>query len=188
MPTTEIATLTLTPGSDIGDPNNAASATLNECGNVLVKQPGLLALRFGPQVEDSSKMQMFISECACLNLLSLPQLSNLRSDWESTQRHHDFMAGEDYPPFLEKMKTIMAGPPSFAHVDFDTDGLASALKAPVTEVATFYFNEKPPDAYLPGVVEFVKACAADAGTGNGPTRYALGTTHELIEKDGVKGQ
>ena len=60
MPTTEIATLTLTPGSDIGDPNNDASRVVNECGNVLAKQPGLKTLKFGPVVEDASKMQMFI--------------------------------------------------------------------------------------------------------------------------------
>lgn len=62
MPTTEIATLTLAPGSDIGDPNNNASRIVNECGNVLAKQPGLLALRFGPLVEDGSKMEMVIGK------------------------------------------------------------------------------------------------------------------------------
>lgn len=60
MPVTEIATLTLKPGSDIGDPNNDASRVVNECGNVLIKQPGLQKLRFGPIVEDSGKMQMVI--------------------------------------------------------------------------------------------------------------------------------
>ena len=60
MPTTEIATLTLAPGVDIGDPNNDASKTVNECGNILIKQPGLQALRFGPMVEDPGKMQMLI--------------------------------------------------------------------------------------------------------------------------------
>lgn len=60
MPTTEIATLTLAPGSDIGDPNNDASRVVNECCNVISKQPGFQALRFGPTVEDASKMQLFI--------------------------------------------------------------------------------------------------------------------------------
>lgn len=60
MPTTEIATLTLKPGSDIGDPSNNASGVVNECCGVIAKQPGLQTLKFGPMIEDSSKMQMFI--------------------------------------------------------------------------------------------------------------------------------
>lgn len=69
MPTTEIATLTLIPGADIGDPNNDASSIVNDCGNVLAKQPGLQSLRFGPVIEDASKMQMFIGRS---NFLTSP--------------------------------------------------------------------------------------------------------------------
>ena len=61
MPNTEIATLILKPGSDIGDPNNDASRVMNDCGNVLAKQPGVQSLRFGTVVEHSSKMQLVVS-------------------------------------------------------------------------------------------------------------------------------
>lgn len=60
MPTTEIATLTLTPACDIGDPNNDASRVVNECCNVLARQPGIQTVRFGPVVEHPDQMQMFI--------------------------------------------------------------------------------------------------------------------------------
>lgn len=109
-----------------------------------------------------------------------------RIDWDSIKNHHDFRAASDYPPFLEKFKTIMAGPPSFMHVDFEGD-LASALKAPVTEVATFYFQDSTPQGYTENVHEFIKTCLA-AGPKQKVYGYATGTSHEVVEREGVKGK
>lgn len=182
MPTTEIATLTLKPGSEIGDPDNAASATVNECCNILSKQPGLLHLRFGPQVEETNKMQMMIGTALPSTLRLQYTNKHIPAEWESIQNHKDFEASSAYPDFLSKFKTIMAGPPSFVHVDYpDPDAVTAALKAPVTEVATMYFKDGPPETYIPDVHQFVKAVGK---TG----QAAIGPTHEVIERDGFKGK
>lgn len=96
------------------------------------------------------------------------------------------MASEAYPPFLEKFKSIMAGPPAFKHVDFDGD-LVGATKAPVTEVATFHFHGTTPENYTKGVQDFIQLCISKS-----PNQkvhgYATGVTHEEIEREGVKGK
>lgn len=95
------------------------------------------------------------------------------------------MVSEAYPPFLDKFKKIIAGPPSFMHIDFDGD-LAGALKAPVTEVATFYFQGGVPEGYTQKVKDFIELCIKET-----PDQkvygYATGVTSEEVEKDGVKG-
>lgn len=63
MPSTEIVTVSLTPGADIGDPNNEASSIVNDCCNILAKVPGVQSLRFGTVIEDASKLQMFVGLC-----------------------------------------------------------------------------------------------------------------------------
>ena len=97
------------------------------------------------------------------------------------------MASEGYKPFLESFKTIIGGPISLIHVDFNSeDGVKRALSAPVTEIATFYFDGGPRSDAVETVEKFVKAWEAEIGEGK--VRYAYGITHEEIEKDGVKGK
>lgn len=71
------------------------------------------------------------------------------------------------------------------HVDFEGDP-AGALKAPVTEIATFYFNDIAQD-YTKGVHDFISLCLKDQ-SGMNFHGYATGPTHEVMEKDGVKGK
>jgi hypothetical protein len=55
------------------------------------------------------------------------------------------MAAEAYQPFRENMGTIHTDVPDVVHVDFLPErGVSAALSAPVTEVATFYYDEAPP--------------------------------------------
>lgn len=97
------------------------------------------------------------------------------------------MASEAYPPFLEKFKTVMAGPPSFMHIDFEGN-LAAAFKAPVTEVATFYYNEQPAN-WAKGVHDFIDLCVENAPPNLKLHGYATGTTYENdMERDGLKGR
>ena len=40
MPTTEVATLVLIPGSDIGDPQSPAAGVVKFCGDTIAEQDG----------------------------------------------------------------------------------------------------------------------------------------------------
>lgn len=96
------------------------------------------------------------------------------------------MASSTYTPFLENFKTIIGGPISLIHVDFNPSGGAKkALSAPVTEIATFYFEGGPADDAFDGAKKFLETCMADQRV---DVPWAYGITHEELEKDGVKGK
>lgn len=96
------------------------------------------------------------------------------------------MASASYPPFLEKFKTIMAGPPQFMHIPFEGD-LSAACSAPVTELATFYFDGTPPANYARGVHDFIQTCV-DAKPAQKLYGYATGVCEEEVEREGVRGK
>jgi len=169
MVTTEVARLSLVPGSDIGDPNSAAAQVLKDCGGTIQQTDGVQQLQFGMEIENPSSLQMMIN-------------------WDSKKHHEDFMASDAYQPFLQRFKSIMAGPPHLVHVDFSPDGgVSRALSAPVTEVATFYWSNGPPENALQSAREFLELCEKEEPD-SGITGWAYGTTHEEIEKEGVKGK
>jgi hypothetical protein len=61
------------------------------------------------------------------------------------------------------------------------------MNAPITEVATFYFEGAPPDDAFESCKKFIENCEAT----NPPQKvygWAYGTTHEEIEREGVKGK
>jgi hypothetical protein len=60
MPTTEIATVPLVSGSDIGDPDNQAAAVIKEACDTLAQQDGFQSMQFGMEVENPTVLQMFI--------------------------------------------------------------------------------------------------------------------------------
>lgn len=60
--TTEICTINLVAGSDIGNPDNHASHILHECGDSLVQQDGMQQMQFGLQVENPQCLSLFISK------------------------------------------------------------------------------------------------------------------------------
>lgn len=60
------------------------------------------------------------------------------TDWEHVDKHKEFMAKDEYKPFLERFMSVAAGKPSIVHADMAPEGAVNkTLSAPVTEVATF---------------------------------------------------
>lgn len=81
----------------------------------------------------------------------------------------------------------MADAPGIVHVDFEPqDGFKAAMTAPVTEVATFYFDGGPPENAHDGVKKALENCQNE--TGFKIRGHGYGFTHETLEKDGLKGK
>lgn len=169
MPTTEIALIPLTPGTAIGDPSNPGAAVLASVASTLRQQPGFCSMHFGTQVESPEVLQMLF-------------------DWDSVSDHETFIASDAYTPHLQRCATIMAGPVDIFHVDFEPAGaLSTALKAPVTEIATFYCEGEPGKDWKTNAAkagEWLEKEATAAGYLGG----AYGITHEEVEYKGVKGK
>ena len=62
--TTEICTLALVAGSNIGDPNSAAATVMKECCDIMAGQEGLQKLWFGTEHESPETLQLFLGECS----------------------------------------------------------------------------------------------------------------------------
>ena len=188
MPTTEIATLVLVPGSELGDPNNPASAVVKDCGNTIMQQDGFQQQRFGMEVENPNTLQLFIG-IRSLNVIhgKLEFLLIKYPDWDSKKHHEDFMAAEHYKPFAKKFQSIMSEDPHLFHVDFQPDGgLQAAMSGPVTEIATFYFDGGPPDDARESCAKFIDICEKEGNVM--VSGWSYGITHEEIEREGVKGK
>lgn len=108
-------------------------------------------------------------------------------DWDSLDAHKTFMTQAHYQPFLNRFLTIAGGAPSIAHADLKPDGAVSkALAAPVTEIATFYFDSAPPSDALENAQKFGKMLEDEKTEGF--LGGAVGLTYEEIEREGVKGK
>lgn len=170
MPTTEIVTCGLKPGGDIGDPSNNAAVILKEIASTLSKQDGFQQVQFGMQIEN-------------------PDTISLMINWDSIDSHKAFMSSSAYGPFFQSFASIIASPPKIVHADFEPSpsALAQALAAPVTEIATFYFDGSEPSDYLSGVTKFRDVLEKEQS--HGYIGSAMGITHEQdLEKDGKKGK
>ena len=169
MPTTEIATISLTPGTSIGDPSNPGAAVLADVATTLRQQDGFQEMHFGTSVETPSSLQMLFN-------------------WDSRQHHEAFIASDAYGPHLQRCATIMDGPVEIAHVDFEPAGaLSKAISAPVTEIATFYCEGEPGSEWMSNAAkagEWLAREAAEAGY----LGIVYGITHEEVEYKGVKGK
>ncbi len=98
------------------------------------------------------------------------------------------MNSDAYKPFFKSFGTIIGGDISLIHVDFKPEGGAiKSMGAPVTEVATFYFDGGPPEDAYESCKKFIEICEKEEPEKK-IYRWAYGTTHEEIEKDGVKGK
>lgn len=169
MPTTEIALIPLTPGTSIGDPSNPGAAVVKDVATTLRQQPGFQEMHFGTSVEDPSTLQMLFN-------------------WDSLSSHEAFIASEAYKPHLQRCATIMAGPVDIFHVDFEpAGGLSTALKAPVTEIATFYCEGAPGKDWKSNAAKAGEWLEKEAGA-VGYVGAAYGITHEEVEYKGVKGK
>lgn len=168
MPTTELATIPLVAGSQIGDPDNSAAAVLKDCSTTISQQDGYHQMQFGMGLENPNTLQLAI-------------------DWTDKGKHEAFMKSDAYGPFFKTFGTIIGGDISLIHVDFQPEGGATkAMGAPVTEVATFHFDGAPPDDAYDSCKKFIEICEKEAE--QKVYGWSYGITHEEIEKDGVKGK
>ncbi|KAK0937109.1 hypothetical protein LTR29_011318 [Friedmanniomyces endolithicus] len=166
MPTTEIALIPLKAGAHIGDYDSPAASVINTSFDTLRAVDGMQQINFGTQMEDPTKMQLMIT-------------------WDSIKNHHDFMKSDSYGPFGKKLGAIIDGDISIVHADFKPEGaLTKAFSAPVTEVATFYFNDAPPSDYVETVGKMDKALHGV----DGYLGLAIGITHETVEEGEIKGK
>lgn len=97
------------------------------------------------------------------------------------------MASSAYPPFLAHIQPIMAAAPSIFHIDFQPSQnvLHNTLSAPITEIATFYFDSQPNSDWLANAAKAAEWLRKDA---KGFSDIAYGITHEVVEYQGVKGK
>lgn len=88
---------------------------------------------------------------------------------------------------MKRFGTIIGDAVTLNHVDFRPEGgVSRATSAPVTEVATFYFDSGPPDDAFESCQKFIENCEKE--TGQAVLGWAYGITHEEIEREGVKGK
>ena len=107
-------------------------------------------------------------------------------DWETKADQEKFVTADVHQIFREKLGTIHNSMADVVHVDFQPDGGASkALSAPVTEVATFYYDMESPGIAFDGAKTLIEALKTE---GVNILGWAFGTTHEVIERDGVRGK
>ncbi|OQN95856.1 hypothetical protein B0A48_18141 [Cryoendolithus antarcticus] len=167
MPTIEVVVFPIAEGADIGDPDSKAAKVLSENIDLIKQQPGAQGVHFGLQIENPGLLQLFII-------------------WESIDAHKKFQGSESYGPFQKKFGQILASKPTIVHVDFEPySSVATALGAPCTEVASFYFNGTPPKSYVSDALKIEPVLKEHAA---GYIGGALGVSYEELERDGVKGQ
>nr|OQO18800.1 hypothetical protein B0A51_14707 [Rachicladosporium sp. CCFEE 5018] len=167
MPTIEVVVFPIAEGADIGDPDSKAAKVLSENIDLIKQQPGAQGVHFGLQIENPGLLQLFII-------------------WESIDAHKNFQGSESYGPFQKKFGQILASKPTIVHVDFEPySSVATALGAPCTEVASFYFNGTPPKSYVSDALKIEPVLKEHAA---GYIGGALGVSYEELERDGVKGQ
>jgi hypothetical protein len=85
------------------------------------------------------------------------------TDWTSKDKHDAFMKSDAYGAFGKEFGAIIGGDLNLVHVDFKPEGGANrAMSAPVTEVATFYFDGSPPEDAFESCKKFVEVCEKEA--------------------------
>ncbi|KAK4555186.1 hypothetical protein LTR86_007482 [Recurvomyces mirabilis] len=166
MVTTEVVLFPLKAGYK-PDNHEIATPVVDYTNETMSAVSGVRGLYSGLQIEDPSLWQLM-----CI--------------WDKAQSHFDFQASEVYDPFLKKLFSIVddTRKVSGVHIDFHGDVLKT-FEAPVTEIATLYFDGAPPENYYEGAEECCKAWTKAA---YGPSDWALGTTYEDVENDGVQGK
>jgi hypothetical protein len=69
------------------------------------------------------------------------------------------MAKDTYQPFRNNLKAVIGGDITVTHQDQKPEGgLKKAMSAPVTEVATLYFDGAPPDDAYESTKKFIDIC------------------------------
>ncbi|CZS89856.1 uncharacterized protein RAG0_01093 [Rhynchosporium agropyri] len=115
-PVTEIAYITLKPGTDISGSSDAAKAW-KEGLSIISKQAGYQRSRYGITMESPELLMWFI-------------------DWDSVSSHKAFEASSDYTTFGSLLSTLMTTA-HFHHISFSPFPPSILTTAPVIEFVTF---------------------------------------------------
>ncbi|UJO22091.1 uncharacterized protein CLAFUR5_09225 [Fulvia fulva] len=167
MPTTEIAGFSLVRDVDIDDPDTDAAARIQEWSESIVQQEGHQESWYGIVAEKKDELVAVIT-------------------WDNIEAHIATLRRPDYKAVAERISTIFSGPGYMHHIDFEPyEQLAKAMTASMTEIATFYFDDEPPDGYLDRFHQFCEAAAKEDGAR--PLAAAAGITHEEVEYEDIKG-
>ncbi|KAI9719969.1 MAG: hypothetical protein M1828_006007 [Chrysothrix sp. TS-e1954] len=118
-PVTELATITLKPGSTIHDPSSSAGQLVQSTVDTVVSQPGAQRCFWGMKHEAANEMVLLV-------------------DWDSLDAHMAFANTPEYGPLMKSLGAICDSPPEFSHVEFDPFPPSAALKAGATAVLTTY--------------------------------------------------
>lgn len=96
------------------------------------------------------------------------------------------MQSPTYTPFIARLQPLLSAGAHLSHVDFEPQtALTRALAAPVTEIATFYFNGSPNADWLDNASQAGEWLEREAPESRG---IAYGITHEEVEYQGIKGK
>jgi len=160
---TEIATLFLKAGTDVEDQSSPVSQIAQEAISTISNQPGCQRIYYGPELEDSSILQLFI-------------------DWDSIDSHKQFMASPVYGAFMKTIGTILTKTPSLYHFAPKPSPPTILSTAPIIEIATFFQTE---DTFLSNVEKFVTTASPHM---EGYLGHAYGPVIEEIEKEEGAGK
>jgi hypothetical protein len=137
---TEVCYLPLKEDIDLEE--EETKAILNDTLDTIARQDGLKSLYYGKQIEKPDIMQLVISmsksRFSTASGRSEPQFTNMEHlAWHSIDKHEAFQQKPEYQPFLERVGTILSGPPEMFHANL-LEG-SDALDAKVTECISAYF-------------------------------------------------
>lgn len=103
------------------------------------------------------------------------------------------MKTEEYQPFLAHVLSVVSGPAGMLHVDFEPSNTftKATISAPVTEVATFYFDPSSSATPEANVLKFRDVVNAAGKEIDGFWGAAAGVSHESdvksLSTEGVSG-
>ncbi|KAK1037215.1 hypothetical protein LTS16_013068 [Friedmanniomyces endolithicus] len=136
MPITEVVLCPLVPGSDICGSHEAAGAALRDTVDGLHRCSGCQQFIAGMQLENVDMMEAFIT-------------------WESLEKYHEFRKTPDHGVVVANLIKLRIKPLTPYHVEFRPfTAFMRATEAPVTEVATFYFDGSAPTGVLDRFTRF----------------------------------
>ncbi|KAH5048877.1 hypothetical protein HBH96_206820 [Parastagonospora nodorum] len=114
----EIATLPLRADADLKSSED--KQTWNDTLTTIAKQHSCKTIYWGLKIEDPTTLIMAIR-------------------WTSISHHTAFEESSIYPSFLQRVGTLLAGPPSIFHAKLGEKEGLDAFDAPITECARVFF-------------------------------------------------
>ncbi|KAL9094358.1 MAG: hypothetical protein Q9165_003208 [Trypethelium subeluteriae] len=163
---TEIAVISLIPGSDPHDESSNARKVLRDTRDTAASHHGFGRIRWGTQVEDPSTALIFIGAVLTLANQHNNIADTVYADWDSLSAHENFMKSSDFQRFVKHLGSILVGPPNVTHYEFTHGSNRDlAINAPVTEYAQAMFSISAPDEEFDRIAQGIRKAATDYGKG-----------------------